>query len=183
MTKRIAVIVALLFFGLCAGGQEFGISTNMIDYVNMGTLNIEASYAMSRHWSLSAGVKYNPFSYRTDTGTVRNCQRSVSAGARFWPWHTYSGWWLSGALRYQEYNIAGIGTTGSSQGDRLGASVSGGYSYMLSPRLNVEFGAGIWGGYDSYSEYACSDCGRKVAQGQKFFILPCGLLLALTYIF
>ena len=183
MRNMILAAILFAFSALPAAGQEFGVSTNIADYANLGTLNVQASYALSRHWSLAADLKYNPFSYSTREGTVRNRQRSLSAGARYWPWHAYSGWWLSGALRYQEYNTAGLFSDGSTQGDRVGASLGGGYSYMLTPFLNLEVGAGVWSGYDSYAEYDCPDCGRKTSTGQKFFFLPAELVLALTYIF
>ena len=166
-----------------ARAQEFSISTNVVDYANFGTLNLEASYGLARHWTLDAGVKYNPFSFEKGEDMKLNRQRSLSAGARYWPWHIFSGWWLYGAMRYQEYSFGGVLSPQTSEGDRYGGSLGGGYTYMINPHLNLDFGLGIWAGYDVYTTYACQTCGRKVDSGEKFFILPSDIILALTFIF
>lgn len=171
----------LVWSGLAA--QGFSVSTNMLGYADLGTLNIEASYGVDRHWSVAAGLKYNPFTYDPDGDSVRRRQRSVSAGTRYWPWHIFSGWWLSAGLRYQEYNSGGASSPVTTEGDRFGASFGGGYSYMITPRINLDFGLALWSGYDLYTAYSCPDCGRKIDEGGKFFILPADLMLALTFIF
>ena len=40
--------------------QKISVSTDLLGYANLGTLNLDASYALSRRWSLVAGVIYNP---------------------------------------------------------------------------------------------------------------------------
>ena len=106
-----------------------------------------------------------------------------AAGARFWPWHVYSGWWLGAKAQYQEYNRGGIRSALTEEGDRVGAGLSAGYSYMLLPHLNLDFGLGVWGGYAWYTSYACPVCGLTTDRGGKGFILPSDLLLSLTYVF
>ncbi len=186
MRKTILITIALLLQALphCAEAQEFSVSTNLADYADLGTLNLEASYGIARHWSLVAGVKYNPFTFNPDSDdTAQKRQRSVSGGARFWPWHIFSGWWLYGAVRYQEYNEGGLSSPLTSEGDRFGGSLGIGYTYMLSPKLNIDIGAGVWSGYDIYKTYSCPTCGRKIDEGRKYFILPSDIMLALSYIF
>ncbi len=186
MRKTILITIALLLTALtyCAEAQEFSVSTNLADYADLGTLNLEASYGIARHWSLVAGVKYNPFTFNPDSDdTAQKRQRSVSGGARFWPWHIFSGWWLYGAVRYQEYNEGGLSSPLTSEGDRFGGSLGIGYTYMLSPKLNIDIGAGVWSGYDIYKTYSCPTCGRKIDEGRKYFILPSDIMLALSYIF
>lgn len=185
--KRTLTLSLALAFALCVTketrGQEFALSTNFLDYANFGTLNLQASYGFDRHWSVSAGVKYNPFSFRNGENETRNRQLSYSAGARFWPWHIYSGWWLSGGLRYQEYNSGGFSSVQTSEGDRFGGSLSGGYTYMLGQHFNIDFGFGLWAGYDVFTTYACQTCGKIIAEGGKYFVRPSEVTLALTYIF
>lgn len=84
--KYFIVSVALLSF--CAAGlraQEFALSTNFADYAEFGTLNVEASYGVARHWSLSAAVKYNPFTYSRGDELLQHKQRSLSAGCATGP--------------------------------------------------------------------------------------------------
>lgn len=182
--KRLLSVAALLLASLwTVKAQELALSTNVMDYVNFGTLNVEASYGFARHWSVNAGMKYNPFSFEEGRDMKLNKQRSYSAGARFWPWHIYSGWWLSGALRYQEYSWGGFVSPQTSEGDRYGGGVGGGYTYMLNSHINVDVGAGVWAGYDVYRTYACQTCGKEIENGGKYFVLPGDIKLAVTYIF
>ena len=90
----------LLSAGIPAGAQKFSVATNLADYANFGTLNLDVSYAISRNWSVMAGAKYNPFSFRG--GELLNKQRTFSLGARWWPWHIYSGFWVSSKAQYME---------------------------------------------------------------------------------
>lgn len=181
--KRLLIIFLLFSFVLPSQSQELALSTNFVDYANFGTLNLEASYGVSKNWSISAGTKYNPFNYRVKGEVVQNRQRSFSAGVRYWPWHIYSGWWFSAQVRYQEYNNGGIKSPQTTEGDRFGAVLGTGYSYMLAPYLNLELGLAFWSGYDIYTGYACQSCGKKIQEGEKYFILPSDILLGLTFIF
>ncbi len=182
MKKMIVVALALLS-GCMLRAQELGLSTNVADYIAGGTMNMEAAYAFARHWTLSAGVKYNPFSFGEGENTFRMRQRCVSAGARYWPWHIFSGWWLGTKLQYQEFNEGGIVSPSTSEGDRYGAGLSAGYSRMLGKHFNMDFGLGMWGGYTVYTTYSCPTCGRKVDQGRKMFVLPNDVILGINYIF
>ena len=163
--------------------QNFSIATNVLDYVNLGTLNMEASCGLARKWSVSAGIKYNPFTFGEGSSGFSERQRSVDAGARFWPWHIYSGWWLGGKLKWQEYNHGGLRTREATEGDRFGGSLAAGYSFMLNTHLNLDVGLGLWGGYDKYIAYECLKCGRVTGSGEKFFVLPNDILLTISYIF
>ena len=183
MKKIVVIALCASFLPLCGRAQDFSLSTNVVDYANMATVNLQLGMGISRHWSVDAGVKYNPFSFGKDEAMKLHRQKLYSAGMRFWPWHIFSGWWLGGKLQYQEFNTGGITSVVTSQGDRYGGSLSGGYTYMISPHLNVEVGVGFWSGYEVFTSYACQKCGRIVDSGQKFFIKPNDLMLSLSFIF
>ncbi len=185
-----AIIAALISFAslsLAPGAfaQKVAVSTDVLGYVNMLTLNGELSYSVSRHWSTSAGFRYNPFTYRdsSDDHLVSNRQRSVSAGARYWPWHVFSGWWFSGKAQYQEFNRGGIKSLETREGDRYGAGVALGFTYMLNSWLNMEVSVGTWGGKEIYTVYECPECGVRVDQGEKYFILPNDIMFAFSLVF
>lgn len=185
MINNKLIILAAAGMLVCGtvAAQNFSVSTNVLDYANLGTLNVEASCGIARQWSLCAGVKYNPFSYGKGAKELAGKQRSIEAGARFWPWHIYSGWWLSGKLKYQEYNEGGIKGPSASEGDRYGGSLSAGYTFMLNTHLNLDIGLGLWGGYDKWTAYECLRCGRVVGKGDNIFFRPNDILLTLSYIF
>ena len=158
-----------------AVAQELSFSTNVVDYARSGSANLEASYGFTRHWSVNAGMKY-------DSGGMLR-QQLYSVGTRFWPWHIYSGWWLSGKLQYQEFNEAETVTLITSEGDRYGAGIGAGYSKMLGKHFNLDLGIGLWVGYTKYVTYACPTCGRRTGAGNTAFMLPNDMIIALSYIF
>lgn len=178
-------ITFLLALLVCQSGsaQQWAVSTNLLGYADLGTLNAEVTYAPAQHWSVDVGVKYNPFTFKNGESQFQQRHQTWYAGARWWPWHIFSGWWLAGKAQYQEYNFGGILSQETEEGDKVGFGLTAGYSYMLHPNLNLEFGIGLWGGYKWYSVYACPKCGMTLETGSKAFILPNDLMISLTYVF
>ena len=58
--KTIAVILALTVAATAAHAQKWSISTNIIDYLNFGTLNVAGSAAVAKHWTVNVNTKFNP---------------------------------------------------------------------------------------------------------------------------
>ncbi len=187
MSRKHLIIVLGLFllFGQRAYSQKFTLSTNLLDYACLGTLNLESSYSISRKYSLTAGVQYNPFEFRKSDPSrqFQLKQQSYSLGLRIWPWHSLTGWWFAGKARYQEYNFGGIISPEATEGDRFGVGIYAGYTHMLCPHWNLEFGAGLWAGLDMYRRYSCTVCGAMLAQGRKFFVLPDQIMISIAYVF
>ena len=172
--KRLFLILALSAACLSAGAQRFTVGTNAVDWMSFGTMNIEASAAVSRAISLYVGGGLNPWTFKAGNPEeqLQMRQGTVRAGARWWPWHIYSGWWMGADARYSVYNEGGIIGRETEEGDALGGGLYGGYAIMLSDRWNLDLGAGVWGGGKVYTVYACPVCGVKTDAGTKAFILP-----------
>lgn len=185
--RRYLFVMAAVFVALSsykAQAQRFTLSTNLMDYACLGTLNIESSYSVSRYWSLTLGVEYNPFTYKKDTeNQFQLRQQSYSFGARLWPWHTWSGWWMAAKVGYQEYNFGGIFSRETEEGDRAGIGLYAGYTHMIDTHFNIEFGLGGWGGLDWFSRYSCQQCGLLQMSGRRWFVLPDDIMIALVYVF
>lgn len=165
--------------------QDFSLSTDLLGYARLGTMNVDASYAVSRRWSIVAGARYNPFTFRKGDieRQFQSRQQSYSIGARLWPWHIWSGWWFAGKLRYQEYNQGGIVSGKTEEGDRIGGGLYAGYTHMLSSHFNIEFGVGLWTGMDRFRQYDCPVCGHVVDSGDRMFILPDDIMISVAYVF
>ena len=179
--KMLLVILPALWTVL--GAQNLALSTNLAGYAFLGTMNVEASYALAQHWSVNAGMRYNPFTFGSGDSVVQARQQAYALGARYWPWHIYSGWWVACKMQYQEYNAGTSRTAYTAEGDRIGSGLTGGYTFMLNPHFNLEVGLGVWAGYDKYVRYECPRCGRIVGEGSQFFLLPDDVLLMLSYVF
>lgn len=185
MKLKILIASAIIMSSFVSSAQEFSISTNLLGYAELGTMNAEASYALSRHWGLIASVRYNPFTFNEGRADeqFQLRQQSYSLGVRMWPWHIWSGWWFASKLRYQEYNSGGIVDPHTQEGDRLGAGLYAGYTHMIDQHWNIEFGLGLWTGLDVYRRYSCPFCGTITESGRKVFLLPDDIMLSLVYVF
>lgn len=182
---RIVCIVISAVFCRDMSAQTFSVSTDILGYARLGTMNIDASYAVSRRWSLVAGARYNPFTFRAGDPErqFQSRQQSYSVGMRLWPWHIWSGWWFAGKLRYQEYNEGGIISGKTEEGDRFGAGIYAGYTHMLSSHFNLEFGVGLWAGLDAYRQCSCPVCGLTMSTGNRLFVLPDDFIISIAYVF
>ena len=181
--KKFVLTLMLTFAALGAWAQRMSVSTNLLSYANLGTLNAEFSFAMSRRWTGIASVKYNPFSFGKEEKEFRFRQRSVFAGAEYWPWHVYSGWWFRLQAGCQEYNQGGFFDRATVEGYRFGLLAASGYSYMISSHLNVAFGLAFWSGMDKFRRYSCQQCGLTTDSGNKFFLLPGDAIIAFSFVF
>ena len=189
MKKRLVHTSAVILCILClsrgeASAQRWSIGTNVVDYINMGTINAESSVAIAQHYSFNAGIRFNPwtFNYGDVDRQFENRKKCLYAGVRFWPWHIYSGWWAALQLQYQEYNRGGAFIKQSEEGDAYGVGFSLGYTLMIHKSINIEFGAGAWTGGAAYTAYSCPHCGKIVEQGTKFFFWPNNVMVSLVYI-
>ena len=106
------LLAALLLVGtaVAAAAQRFTVGTDGMGWLALGTVNADASVAVSRTVSLHAGAALNPWTYRKDNPDkqLQLRQLTVWGGARWWPWHVYSGWWAGMDARYMVYNAGGI---------------------------------------------------------------------------
>ncbi len=194
MKKIVFLLVFMLFCAVAAMAQNWAVAVNTADMLDLGTMSVEGSVAVSQHWSINAGAKVNPWTFakhdtwnglfsEPDPDQKQDRKQAYSIGARWWPWNVYSGWWVGGKAQYQEYNHGGIITKTAEEGDAFGAALSGGYSLMLKEHWNLDFGLGVWGGWTKYRKYEFPENGKLIEQGNKWFILPNEVILSIVYIF
>ena len=185
MRRIIITAVFILCCSASAKAQQWSVGTNAIDWLNFGAMNMEASAAVAQHLSINASVRYNPWTFNGSSPQtqMQNRELTARAGIRWWPWHIYSGWWFGAAGQYQEYNRGGIISQKTEEGDAFGLSLSAGYTLMLHKWVNLEFGAGVWGGQKAYTTFACPKCGKIEDSGRKWFVMPNDLIVALVFIF
>lgn len=172
--KRFLLLLLLLGTAASASAQRFALGTNAVDWLSLGTLNIDASAAVAQRYSLHIGAELNPWTFRAGDPEKQLQMRQTSywAGFRYWPWHVYSGWWMGADLRYSVYNMGGILRRDTEEGDAYGMGLWSGYSIMLNELWNLDLGLGVWGGYKKYTRYSCPLCGYILEEGGKPFILP-----------
>lgn len=191
-----AIVVLGLFLSRPARAQQLSFSTNMVEWANLGTFNAEAGVSIARHFSIHAGFRYNPWTFRAGNPDDRfvdpngdsekqfeNRKQSYNLNLRFWPWYVYDGWWIYAKGQYTEYNRGGLINHWAEEGDAFGGGLGFGYTYMLHKHWNLEFGAGVWAGKTKYTKYRCTNCGVKEDEGEKFFILPDDVMISIVFVF
>lgn len=182
---RRTVIISILFcLSIHCSAQRWSVSTNLVEWAEFGTVNIDGSVAVARHWSLDTGWAYNPWTFREGSpDQFQDRSLTASVGTRWWPWHVYAGWWVRGCAQYQVYNRGGLLSESSEEADAYGAGIGFGYALLLGERFNIDFGMGVWGGRKDYTVFRCTNCGRIMDQGSKWFVMPNDIMVSLTFIF
>ena len=193
--KRILLPALCLLLTSALSAQVFSLSTNFLDWANLGTVNTQAGLSFSRHLSLHAGVRYNNWNFgSTEKGNAfQNRARTASLGLRYWPWNVYSSWWTSARVQLEEYNRGGLlKELPTEEGTAAGLALGFGYSRMLDRHWNLDLGLGGWFGRSRFTRYRCPRCGRIVSgddgtplrDAKRWFLLPSNdWQISLTYIF
>lgn len=186
---KVLVIVLVLLVGSpqVAKAQKWAVSTNALTWLNLGTINAEGSMGIGEHFTLNAGFTANPWKLTTPTYVqLKNRQYGGYIGAKYWPWHVFSEWWIGAKVQYKNFEQAGLLTSGLMEGAALGAGLSGGYSLMIGKHFNLDFGLGVWGGrlleYRKYKTEV-ADNNRIVEEGPRNFIFMDNIMVSLVYIF
>ena len=193
--KRFVLPVLCLLLAGSLQAQVFSLSTNVLDWANLGTINAQAGLAFSQHLSLHAGARYNNWNFGSaEKGTAfQNRARSASLGLRYWPWNVYSSWWMSARAQVEEYNRGGLLRRPlTEEGLAAGMGLGVGYSRMLDRHWNLDLGLGGWFGKAWYTQYRCPRCGRVVSGedgtpvrgATRWFLQPSNeLQVSISYIF
>lgn len=170
----LAILLALS--PLPAAAQRFSLGVDGARVLTLGTMNADASVAVSQNLSVHAGAALNPWTlWQGDADRQAQLRQfSCWGGLRWWPWHVYSGWWAGTGGAYLLYNAGGLSKESreTEEGDAIGGRLLGGYSMMLSENWNLDFGVGILGGWKKFVRYSCPSCGSVLEQGERAFLLP-----------
>lgn len=194
MKRRILTVILILtviFPSFRTAAQEsrktqVALSTDLVDWANFGTVNLEAGVSLHQHFSVHAGAKYNPWSFKThNLGlALYNKQTTAYAGFRYWPWYVLSGWWLGAQAQYTDYAETGVWRHALDTGKAIGGGVSFGYTLMLHENLNLEFGAGVWAGRRfEHTLYCCPDCMKVRESGPGNFVALNDISISFMYVF
>ena len=187
MKTRIILLSFLLL--LCAGhkgyAQKVSVSTDIVDWAYLWTVNGEVNVSVDQHFTVLAGGKINPWKFDKKSGEeFYDYQMTAYAGARYWPWHVFAGWWIGAKAQYSSFERTGIINQTLKTGKSVGAGLSAGYTFMLNERLTLEVGAGFWGGSRlKYAEYDSPATMNPLETKRKGFIAADELTVALMYIF
>ena len=183
----IAVVLLICAPRIAEAQTTWAVSTNALSWVNLGTINAEGAVSVHDHITVNAGFVANPWKMTTPTHVdLQNRQYGLHVGAKYWPWHTFSEWWVGAKIQYKHFRQVGLLSPNLMIGDAIGAGISGGYSVMISNHFNLDFGLGLWGGrlvkYRKYKEQY-EDNTRISEQGGRNFLYLDNVMVSLVYVF
>ena len=186
MRKIIIAAIIIACSTINAKAQQWSVATNAIDWLNFGTMNVEASVAASRHISANISARVNPWTFHKGDydRQMQNRHQTYAAGIRYWPWYVYSGWWIGAKAQYSSSGRTGIWRPALEESRSVGGGLSFGYTVMLHEHINLEFGAGLWGGrHLDYTLYECPKCMMVRDSGGRYFIAPDDVSISLMFVF
>lgn len=146
------------------------------------TPNLQLEFRLDGHWTLQAGVGFNPFPLR-DEVIPKWRHLSAELAPRYWFCEAFARDFVSLNIAYAHYNVAGgkypIGwlykdvLTNRLQGDAVMLGASYGWTWNVARHFNIELEGGIEGGLAWYDRYECVHCGKlKAAREHRWFALP-----------
>ncbi len=161
---------------LLGSGQNIGIKTNLL-YDATATINLGAEFRLSDQVSLDAPFNYNGWTF----GDNRKWRHfMVQPELRWWTRETFSGSFFGLHGHYALYNVGALPSPPFTEymaqhrleGWLVGAGVSYGYRWNLSPRWDLEATVGAGYAYLSYDKYPCYACGQKIGSETKHYFGP-----------
>ena len=186
---KIKFILILSLMMLTAGysrAQKVSLSTNLLEWANFGTVNLDAGVSVHKSVSVHLGAKYNPWEFKTNKLQLDlyNKQTTGYLDVRYWPSSVFSGWWFGARARVSDYSTTGVWRHALEEGFAVGVGLSFGYSLTVHERLRLDFGAGFWGGRKlEYDLYCCTDCMKFRESGPRNFITYDDVKISLVYLF
>ncbi|MCQ2137723.1 MAG: DUF3575 domain-containing protein [Bacteroidales bacterium] len=187
MKRILTFIIMLAGAATAARAQRISIEGNFADVALLGTFSGKAGFRLSEHWAVGAGFRYNPWSFGEDSDprAFQDRRRTFYAGPERRPADSCGGVWMAARLQYEEYNRGGLfGRSRTEEGDALGLSFGGGYSFRIKDNLRLDTGLLFWGGLKDYRTYARPRCGRCLTdEGCRGFLRYDGAVVSLVYTF
>ena len=154
---------------------------NNVLYDAIATPNLQVEFRLAPHWTLQAGVGFNPFP-PDDRVFPKWRHISVELAPRYWLCEAFTKDFVSVNIGYAHYNVAGgkypIGwmykavQTNRYQGDAIMFGASYGWHFALSHHFSIELEGGVDGGYTWFEQFKCVHCGKSLGMNRSWFVLP-----------
>lgn len=186
--KLLLILVSLLYFIPNGYTQKIGLKTNAL-YWATTTPNIGAEMAVGRKWTVDVSGGYNPWEFG-DNKKIKHW--AAQSELRYWLCDTFEGHFFGVHAQGGEFNISGVklpnfifGSHSEDyryQGYFVGAGISYGYQWILSPRWNMEANIGFGYNYIKYDKYEPCDCGDHLGNESTNYFGPTRIGLSFIYL-
>jgi hypothetical protein len=187
MKKLLTVLTVMVVCSPILYAQNAGVKTNLAHWVTAGSPNLGMEFALGRKYSLEIGGGLNPWVFENNR---KMKHWLVQPEARYWFCEVFNGHFLGLHALASEFNMGGmnvpIGRLSKLkdyryEGFAYGAGLSYGYSWILSPRWNLEFNLGGGFAYILYDKFPCEECGEKIESGTRNYFGITKVTVSLIY--
>lgn len=195
MDRYKKIKVCTLFFMLfltksfLVNAQDIAIKTNLLYGGVMQTPNVGVEWGISPKLTLDLWGAYNPFPLSKNGHGASNRKMKhwlVQPELRYWLCESFNGHFFGVHTFYGEYNMGGIRYLGLSdyrrQGNVVGAGLSYGYQWLLSPRWSLEAMLGVGYAHINYDVYPCKECGKRIRKENRNYLGPTRAAVSIIYI-
>lgn len=188
-TRKITLLLAsILCFAANGYSQDIGIKTNAL-YWATTTPNIGAEMAVGRKWTVDLSGGYNPWEF----GDNKKIKHWVAQSElRYWLCDAFEGHFFGLHAQGGEFNVGGVrlpnfmfdrdSENHRYQGFFVGAGISYGYQWILSPRWNLEANIGFGYNYMKYDKFEKCDCGDHLGNETSNYFGPTKIGISFIYL-
>ena len=194
----IIVAICLTAFSGTAQAQKVGAKTNVL-YWASATPNAGIEFALADRWTMEVAGGYNPWTFNKENN-LKAKHWLVSPEVRYWFCESFHGHFIGLNANYTQFNMSGMplpnafitlrSNTPSPEvmrdaricGWAVGAGLTYGYQFLLSPRWNLELTAGFGWWYTEYDRFESRKCGMFEQDVYKHALGPTSLGISFIYL-
>lgn len=198
--KRFLLIstIILAAFAGTANAQKVAMKTNML-YWASATPNAGLEFALADRWTMEIAGGYNPWTFDKEDN-LKAKHWLVTPEVRYWFCESFHGHFIGINANYTHFNISGMPmpnlfvnlcTNAPSPesfcdariaGWAVGAGLTYGYQFLISPRWNLELTAGLGWWYTEYDRFESRKCGMFEQAVYKHALGPTSLGVSFIYL-
>lgn len=200
MMKRYSIILAIFLtaFVGTADAQKVAMKTNTLYWLTT-TPNVGLEFALADRWTMELEGGYNPWTFNKEDN-LKAKHWLVSPEVRYWFCESFHGHFIGINANYTQFNISGMplpnafimlcSNAPSPEtfrdaricGWAVGAGLTYGYQFLLSPRWNLELTAGFGWWYTEYERFESRKCGLFEQEVYKHALGPASLGVSFIYL-
>lgn len=194
----IIVAICLTAFVGTAQAQKVGGKTNAL-YWASATPNAGIEFALADRWTMEVAGGYNPWTFNKESN-LKAKHWLVSPEVRYWFCESFHGHFIGLNANYTQFNMSGmpfpntfitlrsnapsVETMSDARicGWAVGAGITYGYQFLISPRWNLELTAGFGWWYTEYDRFESRKCGMFEQAVYKHALGPTSLGVSFIYL-
>ncbi len=157
--------------------QNIAVKTNML-YDLTSSLNIGGEIKCKEAYSFSSIISYNPWTF-ADNKKMKHLL--IQPEFRRWFGEVFQGSFVGIQAHYARFNWGGILSDYRFQGNLVGAGVSYGYQWMISPLWNLEASIALGYAYLSYDKYRQEKGTPRIEKAHTNYVGPTQIGISLIY--